>query len=112
ASGLAIRREKAPSVGMGPGAIAFKRMPAWPHSTARERVIARTPAFAQAEGSANAVPVQAYVVVIDTIAPGAFRASRCRPTASVQKTEPCKTVRTTASKPLGVRSSAVTRKLP
>src|SRR6202022_2924526 len=82
ASGLASRREKAPSVGIGPGAIAFRRIPACPHSTARDRVIARTPAFAQAEGSANAVPVQAYVVTIDTIAPGAFRASRWRPTAS------------------------------
>src|SRR5438105_353645 len=29
-----IRRENAPSVGIGPGAIAFKRMPRLPHSTA------------------------------------------------------------------------------
>src|SRR5262249_56369334 len=69
ASGVAMRREKAPSVWMGPGAIAFKRMFAWPHSTASERVMASTPALAQADGSAKAGPVQAYLVTIETIAP-------------------------------------------
>jgi hypothetical protein len=88
ASAPAMSRENAPSVGIGPGAIALTRIPACPHSTASERVMASTPALAQAEGRANAVPVQAYVVTIDTMAPGAWRASRCRPTASVQLTVP------------------------
>src|SRR5690349_8373294 len=84
----AIRREKAPSVGIGPGAIAFSRIPAEPHSTASERVIARTPAFAQAEGRTYAEPLQTYVAAIETMEPAARRASRWRPTARVQWTEP------------------------
>src|SRR5688572_873404 len=49
----------APSVGKGPGAIAFARiLYAVPHSTASERVIANTPALAITEGNTNADPVQ------------------------------------------------------
>ena len=46
-------------VGKGPGAMAFRRIPRRAHSTASDRVIATTPALAQAEGSTNAEPVQA-----------------------------------------------------
>jgi hypothetical protein len=35
-----------PLVGNGPGAIAFERIPYFAHSTARLRVMAKTPAFA------------------------------------------------------------------
>jgi hypothetical protein len=50
--------------------------------------MAMTPAFAQADGSTKAEPVHAYVARIETTAPGAFRASRCLPNASVQWTVP------------------------
>ena len=43
-------RFHAPFVGNGPGAIAFERILYFAHSTAKERVIASTPAFADAEG--------------------------------------------------------------
>ena len=43
--------DQAPSVGNGPGATALNRMPRPPHSTASERVIATTPAFAIADGT-------------------------------------------------------------
>ena len=41
------------------GAIAFTRIPYAAHSTARDLVIASTPAFAHADGSTNAEPVHA-----------------------------------------------------
>src|SRR6476661_9761777 len=59
-----ISRENAPSVGTGPGAIAFKRIPYLPHSTARLRVIFSTPAFATDEGTTYGEPHCAYVVVM------------------------------------------------
>src|SRR6185503_9698504 len=65
--GSGISRENAPSVGTGPGAIAFTRTPYAAHSTASERVIANTPALAHADGSTNAEPVHAYVVTMFTI---------------------------------------------
>ena len=43
--------DHAPLVGKGPGAMATVRIPYFAHSTAKERVIANTPAFAQAEGT-------------------------------------------------------------
>ena len=49
-------REKAPSVSMGPGATPSTRMPWRPHSTARLRVSACTPAFAMAEGATQPLP--------------------------------------------------------
>ena len=45
---MGSRREKAPSVGMAPGAMELNRMPCLPHSTARLRIMARHPAFATA----------------------------------------------------------------
>ena len=45
------RRSQAPLVGNGPGAMALLRMPYFAHSTASERVMASTPAFAQALGT-------------------------------------------------------------
>ena len=47
---LGIKRSHAPLVGKGPGAIAFNRIPLFPHSTAKLCVIADTPALAMAEG--------------------------------------------------------------
>ena len=44
-------RVNAPSVSIGPGWIATKRMPYCPHSAARDFVIASTPALAHALGS-------------------------------------------------------------
>src|SRR5258708_25559060 len=51
-----IRRDHAPSVGNGPGAMALMRMRYLAHSTASEVVIAKTPALAHAEGTTNADP--------------------------------------------------------
>ena len=50
-SGRGTSRSHAPWVGNGPGAIAFRRTPWPPHSTARLRVMASTPAFAIADGT-------------------------------------------------------------
>ena len=58
-SGVGISAFQAPCVGKGPGAMALKRIPYAAHSTASERVIASTPALAQAEGTTNADPVHA-----------------------------------------------------
>src|SRR6266481_1004654 len=44
-----MRRDHAPSVGNGPGAMALRRMLYLAHSTAREVVIASTPAFGHDE---------------------------------------------------------------
>jgi len=41
----------APEVWNGPGAIALSLIPFFPHSTANDRVNARTPALAVAEGT-------------------------------------------------------------
>ena len=51
-----ISRDQAPSVGNGPGAMALTRMLYFAHSTAKEVVMARTAAFAQADGTTNAEP--------------------------------------------------------
>src|SRR5271165_68200 len=53
-SGVGSSRENAPSVRIAPGAIATQRTPRPPHSTARLRMSATTPAFAT--GSAYVVP--------------------------------------------------------
>ena len=50
-SAFGTRRCQAPSVGKGPGAMALSRMPWRPHSAARLRVMASTPALAMAEGT-------------------------------------------------------------
>src|SRR5437764_11808694 len=79
-------RDHAPSVGNGPGAMAFKRMLYLPHSTASDVVIASTPALAHAEGTTNAEPqfAAAYVVVILKTCPGFFCAIHLRANACVQ----------------------------
>ena len=51
--------DQAPFVGKGPGAIAFDLIPYFAHSTAKDLVIARTPAFAQADGTTYPDPVHA-----------------------------------------------------
>src|SRR5919201_1115092 len=109
--GSGMRRLNAPSVGTGPGAIALTRMPYAAHSTASERVSARTPAFAHADGRTNADPVHAYVVTMLTIDP-LFAAIIFLPKALVQWNVPLRTISTTALKPFGDRSSAAARKFP
>src|SRR5207248_9374114 len=73
-------RDHAPSVGNGPGAMAFKRMLYLPHSTARDVVMASTPAFAHEEGTTNTEPqfAAASGVVILTTFPGFIRAINVR----------------------------------
>src|SRR5262249_48020751 len=51
-----MSRDQAPSVGNGPGAMAFSRMLYLAHSTAREVVIASTPALAQEDGTTKPEP--------------------------------------------------------
>src|SRR6185436_4245382 len=101
-----------PSVGKGPGAIPFTRILCFAHSTASERVVAITPAFAAALGITKPLPVHAYVVRMLRIDPPLPLAIMRRPAASVALNEPCRTMPTTAAKPLGVRSSVGQRKLP
>src|SRR5262252_10919259 len=71
-----IRRDQAPSVGKGPGAMALRRMPYLAHSTASEVVMARTPALAHAEGTTKPEPqfAAAYVVAMLRTLPGWLRA--------------------------------------
>ncbi len=110
-SGVGISADQAPSVGKGPGAMAFTRIPYVAHSTASERVIASTPAFPAADGTTKAEPVQAYVVTMLSTLPA--RRSIIRfPAASVAWKVPWSTVLTTASKPRGESSSVGARKLP
>src|SRR5512135_576724 len=60
-----LSRSQAPLVGNGPGAIAFSRMPCWPHSVASDLVMMLRPAFDIAEGTVNGPPFQIQVVRID-----------------------------------------------
>ena len=60
------RRAQAPSVGKGPGAMAVKRMPLGPHSTASDWVMTLRPAFDIAEGTVKGPPLQIQVVRIET----------------------------------------------
>src|SRR3954451_23402492 len=64
-----LSRAHAPSVGKGPGAMALKRMPRPPHSTARLWVITFRPALDIADGTVNGPPCQTQVVRIDTTEP-------------------------------------------
>src|SRR6266404_9249346 len=110
--GSGISRENAPSVGTGPGAMALTRILYAAHSTASDRVRASTPAFAHAEGSTNADPVQAYVVRMLRMAPPFPPSIIRRPKALVQWKEPLRTMSTTALNAFADRSSAAARKLP
>src|SRR6266403_574989 len=91
-SGRGNKRENAPSVGIGPGAMAFIRIPRLPHSTARLRVSACTPAFATADGTTYAEPVVVYVVVMLSTTPPRFAASQRRPQAIVVWSVPIRTM--------------------
>src|SRR5215470_10548257 len=81
-----IRRDQAPSVGNGPGAIALRRMLYLPHSTASEVVIASTPALAHAEGTTKPEPqfADAYVVTMFNTFPPSFREIQRLPKTCVQ----------------------------
>src|SRR5271168_2727174 len=85
-SGEGISRDHAPSVGNGPGAMALNRMRYFAHSTASERVIASTPAFAHADGTTypEPDPTPAYVVAMFSTLPPRPAAIHLRPRASVQ----------------------------
>src|SRR5215213_1721621 len=79
--GLSI--DQAYSVGIGPAAIALRRMPYLPHSAASDIVIAWTAVLAIADGTTNAEPLQTQVVSVDTTDPGMPSAIQRRPTAWV-----------------------------
>src|SRR5207245_10993873 len=110
--GSGARRENALAVGTGPGAIALTRMRYAAHSTASDLVSASTPAFAQAEGSTNADPVQAYVVTMFRMAPPLPDSIIRRPKALVQWNVPLSTMSTTALTAFAERSSAAARQFP
>src|SRR5260370_11532137 len=61
-----MRRDHAPSVGKGPGAMALRRMLYLAHSTASEVGMVSTPALAHAESTTKAEPqfAAAYVGVM------------------------------------------------
>ncbi|MNL11907.1 hypothetical protein D3C87_1327610 [compost metagenome] len=82
-SPLGRKRAVAPSVGITPGAMAFKRMPCLPHSTASDLVMASMPALDMAEGTTNGDPVHTQVTTIDTTAPCVPDAIQRLPTACV-----------------------------
>src|SRR5690242_6456934 len=93
-----LRRAQAPSVGKGPGAMALKRMPRFPHSTARLMVMTLRPALDIAEGTVNGPPCQTQVVRIETTEACAPSASQRLPASSVTLNEPRKTMLAMASK--------------
>src|SRR5690606_2317709 len=72
--------------------MALLRMLYLPHSAARDRVSARTPPFAAADGATKPEPVNAYVVTIFTILAGCRLAIQCLPKANVQFTVPFRTM--------------------
>ena len=73
----------APSVGNGPGAIAFTLIPLGPHSTARDFVIVWRADFDIAEGTTKGEPVQTHVASIEIIEPLIFCSNHFLPTALV-----------------------------
>src|SRR5262245_33812966 len=77
------RRLDAPSVGNGPGAMALRRMPKRPHSTASDLVITWRPAFDIAEGTTYGEPVYTQVTRIEITEPGWPPAIQRLPTACV-----------------------------
>src|SRR5215467_11106876 len=89
-----IRRDHAPSVGNGPGAMALRRIPYLAHSMASEVVMARTPALPHAEGTMKPEPqlAAAYVVVMLRTLPGCLRAIHLRAKACVQWKLPLRTM--------------------
>src|SRR5205823_12347940 len=73
----------APSVGKGPGAIAFRRMPCRPHSTASDLVMTCNPAFDIADGTTYGEPVCTQVTRIEITLPLWPPAIQRLPTACV-----------------------------
>src|SRR3954447_13276856 len=100
-----LSRAQAPSVGKGPGAMALKRMPRLPHSTARDWVMTLRPALDMAEGTVKGPPFQTQVVRIEITEACLPSASQRLPHSSVTKKEPRKTMLAIASNPRGERSS-------
>src|SRR2546427_60645 len=101
-----------PSVGNRPGAMALKRMPRLPHSTASDCVMACTPDLAMAEGTVKAEPFQTQVVRMDSTLALRPSASQRRPHSSVRLKLPRMTMLATASKARMDRSSVRLTKLP
>ena len=106
-----IKRDHAPFVGNGPGAIALNRMLCLPHSTASDLVIANTPAFAAAEGTTYGDPVHAYVVTMLRTFPFLFLIISF-PIVLVQFQVPIKTISITTLKALGLSISVGEIKFP
>src|SRR5438034_1099 len=96
---------------MGPGAIALRRIPYLPHSEASDIVIACTAAFAIADGTTNAEPVQTHVVSVEMTEPGRPLAIQRRPAACVVLNDPFMTVEVTASNARGLMSLVWAMKL-
>jgi hypothetical protein len=74
-------RAPAPSVGKMPGAMAYRRMPCRPHSTAGDLATASTPALDIAEGTTEGEPVQTQVTMIESTVPLRPAAIQRRPAA-------------------------------
>src|SRR5437870_1232389 len=91
-SGRGRSRENAPSVGIGPGAIAFIRILRFPHSTAKQRVNVCTAAFEIADGTTYADPLFAYVVTTLSTTPGICVESHRLPQAKVVCKVPIRTI--------------------
>src|SRR3954471_23994101 len=94
-----LSRAQAPSVGKGPGAMALKRMPRLPHSTASDWVMTFRPALDMADGTVNGPPFQTQVVRIETTEAGLPSFSQRLPHSRLTKKEPRKTMLEMASKP-------------
>src|SRR5215213_9526814 len=71
--GLSI--DHAYSVGIGPAAMALRRIPYLPHSAASDIVIACTAVFAIAEGTTKAEPLHTHVVSVDPTEPAIHSAN-------------------------------------
>src|SRR5699024_11092242 len=102
-----------PVLSIGPGAIAFVRIPKRvPHSTANVRVKLSTPALPVALCATAAPASHSYVATMLTIDPLCFVLIQCLPTAWLQYNVPFKTISITEFHPFGDKSSAKAMKLP
>src|SRR6201996_8155923 len=80
---------EAPAVGNAPGAIATRRTPLGPHSTARLLVIANTADLAIADGTVKARPVMVEVERMLSTTPLWPASIQRLPAPSVQYIAPC-----------------------
>src|SRR5215471_906154 len=87
-------------------------MPRSPHSTARLRLRASTPAFEIADGTTYAEPTGAYVAEMLSTVPGRFSLSHRRPQVMVQLSVPISTMLMTDSNARAERSSVREIKFP